>query len=63
MVTIEKCPCGHPSCNKYGVSNGTFYQGNGWEKEDAEFVAWCFNNKEAIETLIDAGLLPEIQND
>lgn len=44
-VTIEKCQCGHPSCNYYGVSNGTFYQGNGWDKETAEFVAWCFNNR------------------
>lgn len=44
-VTIEKCQCSHPSCNYYGVSNGTFYQGNGWDKETAIFVAWCFNSR------------------
>lgn len=50
MVIAEKCPCGR--CSTYGVSNGTFYQGCGWEKEDAEFVAWCFNNKEQIQDLM-----------
>ena len=60
LVKATKCLCSHPTCKTYGVSNGTFYQGCGWEKEDAEFVAWCFNNRKDILSLIAAGLLPEI---
>lgn len=48
-VSIERCMCGHPACKTYGVSNGTFYQGCGWGKHDAEFVAFCFNNRQIIE--------------
>lgn len=36
---VEKCPCGHPSCDKHGTSNGTFYQGNGYSLADAQIVA------------------------
>lgn len=53
MVTIEHCQCGHPTCKTYGVSNGTFYQGCGWSKRDAEFVAHCFNNRDYIELDMD----------
>ena len=63
MVTIIQCQCGHPSCIYYGVSNGSFNQGNGWDKKTAEFVAWAFNNREALDTLVASGMLPEIQHD
>ena len=52
LVKATKCLCSHPTCKTYGVSNGTFYQGCGWKKEDAEFVAWCFNNREQIQELM-----------
>lgn len=50
-VKAELCPCGHPTCKTYSVSNGNFYQGCGWNKQDAEFVAWCFNNRTRINEL------------
>jgi len=53
-VTAVLCPCGYKNCKTYGVSNGTFYQGCGWDKESAEFVAWAFNNQEQIKSLMHA---------
>lgn len=50
MVTIIKCQCGLSTCTYYGVSNDSFNQGNGWNKETAEFVAWCFN-EQAVQKL------------
>lgn len=37
-VVIEKCSCGHPSCSYYGLSNGQFYQGTGFDLETAERI-------------------------
>lgn len=59
MVTIEKCPCGHPTCKYYGVSNGTFYQGCGWDEETAQFVADCFNYKESVDAAIQSRKIEE----
>lgn len=36
---IDKCQCGHASCNKHGTSNGSFWQGNGYSLEDVRVVA------------------------
>lgn len=60
-VTAVLCPCGHKTCKTYGVSNGTFYQGTGWDLESASFVAWAFNNRQALENLIAEGKLPKIE--
>lgn len=37
--TLVKCNCGHPSCNRYGVSAGMFPQGAGFDLADAQLVA------------------------
>ena len=42
-VTIVKCPCGHEGCHYYGLSDGVFYQGNGFTKERAQRYADAFN--------------------
>lgn len=36
---LEKCRCGHPVCSRYGLSNGVFYQGSGFEEPDATAIA------------------------
>lgn len=48
MVTTVKCKCGDPVCNTYGLSDGTFYQGNGWPKERAEQYAEAINAYDKI---------------
>lgn len=47
MVTIVKCKCGDAVCNRYGLSDGVFYQGNGWEKERAQEYADAINAYDA----------------
>lgn len=47
MITIERCPCG--DCETYGLSDGTFFQGNGWPKELAQRHADCFNAMDCID--------------
>jgi hypothetical protein len=42
-VTIVKCRCGDEVCKTYGLSDGTFYQGNGWPKERAQQYADAIN--------------------
>lgn len=37
--TVEKCRCGHRSCDRYGTSNGQFYQGCGYSLQDAHLIA------------------------
>jgi hypothetical protein len=49
---IEKCQCGHPSCSKYGLSNGMFYQGSGFTLEDATLAAASPKLLEALEGLL-----------
>ncbi len=58
MVNVTKCQCGHPLCKTYGVSNGTFYQGCGWDRDTAIFVAYCFNSKliQLIYRIVSRGL-------
>lgn len=41
MVTIVKCSCGE--CDRYGLSEGTFYMGSGWSKERAQEYADAIN--------------------
>lgn len=36
-IMAVKCMCGE--CSTYGLSYGTFYQGSGWTKEEAEWIA------------------------
>jgi hypothetical protein len=51
-LTIEKCPCGNPACNTYGVQQGMFYQGSGFDKDEAEEIACRFNaHKDMLEAL------------
>jgi hypothetical protein len=42
-VEIVKCPCGHPNCNTYGLSDGLFYNGCGWSRERAQQYADAIN--------------------
>lgn len=35
---LERCPCDHSSCHRYGLSNGMFYQGNGFSLDDATAI-------------------------
>ena len=47
-VTIEKCPCG--VCERYMLSFGMFYQGTGWNKEEAQYIADLINaDKEKVQ--------------
>lgn len=43
-VTIVKCQCGQSGCDRYGLSEGMFYQGCGWSKERAEQIAAAIND-------------------
>ena len=43
MVTIVKCPCLDPICKYYSLSDGHFYQGNGWNKKRAQEYADAIN--------------------
>jgi hypothetical protein len=36
---IVPCECGHRGCNYHGTSNGSFYQGCGYSREDARRIA------------------------
>lgn len=47
-VSIVKCQCGHPICDKHGLSYGDFYQGVGWSKKDAEEIAHRINSYEMM---------------
>ena len=42
-ITVVKCACGDPICGTYGLSEGSFNQGCGWNKEAAERFAVCWN--------------------
>lgn len=44
QVTIVKCNCNSPTCNRHSLSDGVFYQGSGWEKERAQEYADAINN-------------------
>lgn len=48
MVTIVKCNCGDAICNRYGLSDGVFYQGNGWEKKRAQQYADAINEYDML---------------
>lgn len=39
IIIIEKCNCGHDMCNRYQLSNGTFYRGTGFSLADATLYA------------------------
>lgn len=44
-VRIEPCNCGSEHCTRHGFSNlGVFYQGSGFQKEVAEYIAYLLNN-------------------
>ena len=38
-VKVVKCNCGHSSCHTYGLSVGTFYQGCGFDRVDAQMFS------------------------
>ena len=43
-IKIVKCPCNDSHCNTYGLSIGTFYQGNGFSLEEAQFIVEACNS-------------------
>ena len=51
-VRVILCPCGHPSCKTYQLTEGIFYQGNGFDKDTAEYLARCLNNREIVESAL-----------
>lgn len=53
-VKIVKCSCGDLVCNKYGLSDGTFFQGTGWSKELAQRHAAAFNADSAFKAMKNA---------
>lgn len=61
-VEIVKCQCGDPICTRYGLNDGLFYQGCGWDKETAERHAACWNAcidfPTALLKLLEHGLIP-----
>lgn len=43
-IKVIKCRCGHKSCSTYQLGGfGIFYQGSGFEKEQAELIARLLN--------------------
>jgi NTP pyrophosphatase (non-canonical NTP hydrolase) len=49
MITIEKCPCGYKGCSDYHlVGIGTFVQGSGFTKREAETIANLLNRKTEV---------------
>lgn len=40
---IDPCRCGHKSCTRTGTSNGTFYEGSGYEPADAALIVFLVN--------------------
>lgn len=36
---LERCQCGDVNCERYGTSNGIFYQGSGYTEADARLIA------------------------
>lgn len=47
MITIQKCQCGHASCKYYWLDGiGSFDQGSGFSKEEAEQIANLLNNNQ-----------------
>lgn len=42
-VTVVPCPCGSPVCRRHGLSSGLFYQGCGWDLEEATEIAKRIN--------------------
>lgn len=40
---VVKCQCGYGSCSIYQLNFGTFYQGCGFDKDDAELLARLWN--------------------
>lgn len=47
QVTIVKCGCGDTGCRSYGISDGIFREGSGWDRERAEFIARAINEHDA----------------
>ena len=43
VAKVVKCPCGNDYCGVYQLNFGTFYQGSGFEKDDAELLVRLWN--------------------
>ena len=43
-LTPEKCQCNNRNCTTYGFRQGTFYQGCGFEQDQAEEIARRYND-------------------
>lgn len=54
---IEKCPCGHPSCNRYTTDNGSFMVGSGYSLADAHLIAAAPTLLEALDFIANVARL------
>ena len=65
--TVERCKCGNPNCDVWQLSNGSFYNGSGFKKSDANLIAAApemykalahiaehWNREQTQESMIDA---------
>jgi len=51
------CNCGHSTCQRKQFHNGMFYQGSGFDPQDAELIAYLRNHAQEIINLVEAAEL------
>lgn len=47
-VKVERCKCGDPVCSTYSLNFGMFYQGCGWNLDEASEIAIRLNSYEEL---------------
>lgn len=53
MIGIERCACGSPNCRDYWLTGiGTFVQGSGFKKDEAELIARLLNADRSVEVAL-----------
>lgn len=61
MITVEKCPCGHPGCRDYHLQGfGKFVQGSGFTRAEAERIAHLLNTVNVYQVIERAGTNHEV---
>ena len=50
-LTLEPCGCDYDKCQRTGFKEGTFYQGNGFDRPLAEEIARRYNDYERLKEL------------